>query len=135
MKTCHHILIACLVFSLPGCAGLQKKQNNANSPFNVQGWGGTTCAEMLYDIDPANGGTKAGQNIGLYQSWISGFVSGINYSNRSIYDVSGDTSPNDSFEWIKNYCIQNPDESVPTALHELVMQWERKGKVLTHAKE
>lgn len=135
MQIHNTILIICLIIPASGCTGLQKKQNEQVNPFNVQGWGGTLCTEMLSDINSANGGTKAGQNIGLYQSWISGFVSGINYADDSIYDVSGDTSPNDSFEWVKNYCIKNPDESVPTALHELVIQWEIDGKVLTQAKE
>ncbi len=130
-------LIFAVLFTtfLFGCANIKQKASNNISSHSAQGWGGTTCGEMLHDIDPANGGTKAGQNIGLYQSWISGFISGVNYSRNDIYDVSGDTSPNDSFDWVKNYCIQNPTTPVPLALHELILKWKKEGKVLSKADE
>lgn len=112
------------------CANLQQKQTNEVSPFSAQGWGGTTCNEMLHDIHPATGGKHAEQNIGLYQSWISGFVSGVNYARNNVYDVSGATSPNDSFEWVKNYCLQNPIDPFPVALHKLIQHWKTEGKIL-----
>lgn len=111
------------------CANLQQKQSNEVSPFSAQGWGGTSCNEMLHDIHPATGGKHAGQNIALYQSWISGFVSGVNYARDDVYDVSGATSPDDSFEWVKNYCLQNPIDPFPVALHKLIQHWQAEGKI------
>lgn len=129
------ILTIWVAANISGCANLPSKQTQAMTPFSAQGWGGTVCSEMLRDIDPANGGKKAGQNIGLYQSWISGFVSGVNYARSDIYDISGATSPNESFDWIKQYCLRHPDHPIPVALHELISHWEREGKILTKADE
>ena len=101
----------------------------------LKGGAARLAGEMLHDINPSNGGTQAGQNIGLYQSWISGFVSGINYARSDIYDISGATSPNDSFDWIKNYCERNLNQPIPAALHELILQWNKEGRILTKEEE
>lgn len=116
-----------------GCASTQTKQttsSNELSPFSAQGWGGTTCKELMHDIAPSNVGfQQAVQNIHLYQSWASGFVSGVNYENKNVYDSSGGTSPEDTFAWLKQYCSENKDTAIPIAMHELLQQWEREGKV------
>lgn len=115
-----------------GCASVPNKQTKELSPFSAQGWGGTTCHEMLNDIDPNNSNKDvAGLNIGLYQSWISGFISGTNYAQTSVYDVSGASTPEESFTWIKNYCLDHPQTPIPLALHELILAWESEGIILT----
>ena len=135
MQNSNIIFCVCMVATVYGCANLQPKQSQSVSPFSAQGWGGTTCNEMLHDIHPATSGERAGQNIGLYQSWISGFVSGVNYTRNDAYDVSGATSPNDSFEWVKNYCLENPIDPFPVALHKLIQHWKTEGKVLAKEEE
>ena len=77
---------------------------------------------------------EAGLNIGLYQSWISGFISGANYAQNDVYDISGDTQPTESFEWVKQYCLQFPIDPVPLALHKLIEAWEREGKIIYQGK-
>lgn len=131
-KIIFNVAITLVVY---GCANLQQKQSGDVSPFSAQGWGGTTCNEMLHDIHPATGGKQAGQNTGLYQSWISGFVSGVNYARNDVYDISGATSPTESFEWVKNYCLQNPIDPFPVALHKLIQHWQAEGKILTREGE
>ncbi len=114
------ILIASLIAN--GCATMQAKQTDTNkaAPFSAQGWGGTACKELIHDITPKNiGFQQAVQNIRLYQSWASGFVSGVNYSDSDVYDVSGATTPKDTFIWLKNYCADNLETAIPIALHEL----------------
>lgn len=130
MPTFKIILSIWIAVSVSACANLQQKQSDDVSPFSAQGWGGTTCNEMLHDIHPATGGKQAGQNIGLYQSWISGFVSGVNYARNDVYDISGATSPTESYEWVKNYCLQNPIDPFPVALHKLIQHWQAEGKIL-----
>lgn len=125
------ILFICTTAIVCGCANLQPKPSGDVSPFSAQGWGGTTCNEMLHDIHPNTAGKQAAQNIGLYQSWISGFVSGVNYTRDDAYDVSGATSPEESFEWVKNYCLQYPIDPLPVALHKLIQHWNEQGKLLT----
>ena len=120
-----------LAAALCGCANLQPKPPQEVSAFSAQGWGGTTCNEMLHDIHTATAGERAAQNVGLYQSWLSGFISGVNYSRDDVYDVSGATNPTDSYEWVKNYCLQNPIDPLPVAVHQLIQHWQTNGKVLT----
>ena len=125
-----------IVVLLSGCASIPTHQANKLKPFSAQGWGGTTCAEMLSDIDPNNSNKDiAGLNIGLYQSWISGFISGTNYAESEIYDVSGNSTPEQSFAWIQNYCIENPEVAVPLAMHELILAWQQENIVLREAKQ
>ena len=135
MRFLKYIAIISIIANIFGCANLQSKQTEEVAPFSAQGWGGTICREMMHDINPANGGKKAGQNIGLYQSWISGFISGINYARSDVYDISGATDPTESFDWVKQYCVQHPDHPIPMALHALISQWEQEGKILTKANE
>ena len=125
-------LIAYLVSILLGCASLQPKEPEQVAPFSAQGWGGTTCEELIHDISPKKVGfEQAVKNVNLYQSWISGFISGVNYARNDVYDVSGATDPEDSFKWVKQHCDQHLDKPVPEALHELLDQWQQEEKVLT----
>ena len=129
------LLLAILLAS--SCATLQTKQTETDdelSPFSAQGWGGAVCKQLIHDIEPKNVGFQQSvQNIHLYQSWASGFVSGINYENKHVYDVSGGTSPEDTFAWLKQHCSENQDIAIPIALHELLQQWEQEGKIQAQA--
>ena len=118
--------------ALNGCAPMHTNQQDrsiAVAPFSAQGWGGTTCQQLIYDITPGNVGfEQAVQNIKMYQSWTGGFISGVNYEDNITYDVSGGTSPEDTFVWLKEYCQNNMDTPVPVALHERILLWEKQGK-------
>ncbi len=126
------VILNCLV--LGACASNQSRQDAPLAPFSAQGWGGTTCKELTHDITPKNVGfDQAVQNIHLYQSWASGFVSGVNYSDSDVYDVSGATTPEDTFLWLKDYCADNLEVAIPIALHELLDIWQKEGKTLKQA--
>ena len=134
MQTYKTLLILCAFLFALGCATNQPKENNKLTPFSAQGWGGTTCEELMHDISPKKVGfNQAVQNIRLYESWASGFVTGVNYSDSSVYDVSGDTTPKEIFAWLKDYCEEHSDTAVPIALHALIGIWEKEGKVITKA--
>ena len=130
------VLLICTVVS--SCASIQRKQTESEdvpTPFSAHGWGGATCKELIHDITPENVGfQQAVQNIRLYQSWASGFVSGVNYSDNNVYDVSGATSPEDTFIWLKEFCSENNATAIPLALHELLEIWKNEGKVIHKAK-
>lgn len=121
------LLVVIVLFA--GCATTDTKKDTDVAPFSAQGWGGATCKELVHDITPANVGfQQAVENIRLYQSWASGFVSGVNYSDNDVYDISGATSPEDTFAWLKAYCEQNVEAAIPIALHELLLTWRQEGK-------
>lgn len=126
------IIVATVLFT--GCATTETKKDTSVTPFSAQGWGGTTCKELIHDITPSNVGfQQAVEHIRLYQSWASGFVSGVNYSDNDVYDVSGATSPEETFAWLKEYCSESPDTAIPVALHELILDWQQQGKVQVKA--
>lgn len=126
------IYITLASLALSGCVSMHTKQGNnstAVTPFSAQGWGGTTCQQLIYDITPGNVGfQQAVQNIRMYQSWTSGFISGVNYEDNIAYDVSGGTSPEETFVWLKEFCHNNADTPVPVALHERILTWKEQGK-------
>ncbi len=116
-----------------GCATTQTKsvESNEIAPFSAQGWGGAICENLNHDILPKNVGfQRAIQNIRLYQSWASGFVSGVNYADSDVYDISGATTPQDTFTWLNDYCEEHPGTAIPIALHELMGIWRAEGKTL-----
>lgn len=126
------LVVVTLLFA--GCATTETKKDTDVTPFSAQGWGGATCKELIHDITPSNVGfQQAVEHIRLYQSWASGFVSGVNYSDNDIYDVSGATSPEETFAWLKDYCSENSDTAIPVALHELILNWQQQGKVQVKA--
>ena len=132
MRNFYHSSILLATLFISGCASTLTKQAESNdiAPFSAQGWGGTDCKELIHDITPKNVGfQQAVQNIRLYQSWASGFVSGVNYSDSDMYDVSGATTPEDTFIWLKDYCADNLETAIPVALHELLVIWESEGKI------
>ena len=117
-----------------GCATTGSKKDTEIPPFSAQGWGGAPCKELIHDITPSNVGFhQAVANIRLYQSWASGFVSGINYQDKNVYDISGGSTPEEIFAWLKNYCTEHQDIPIPIALHELQQVWKQEGKVLQQA--
>ena len=123
------VLISC-AFSI-SCANNPSKHNTEVSPYSAQGWGGTTCEQLIDDITPKKVGfEQAVSNIKAYQAWLSGFVSGVNYSSSDTYDVSGKTEPEESFTWIKEYCEEHHEATVPQALHILLNTWEKEGKII-----
>jgi len=126
------LVVATLLFA--GCATTETKKDTDVAPFSAQGWGGATCKELIHDITPSNVGfQQAVENIRLYQSWASGFVSGVNYSDNDVYDVSGATSPEETFAWLKDYCSENLSTAIPVVLHELILNWQQEGKVQVKA--
>jgi hypothetical protein len=44
--------------------------------------------------------------------------------------VSGATTPEDTFVWLKSYCEENPDTAIPIALHKLIRIWQSEGKTI-----
>ncbi|MEM1003517.1 MAG: hypothetical protein AAGH46_12800 [Bacteroidota bacterium] len=122
----------CFCFVMFSCASLQTNDPQEISPYSAQGWGGTSCNQLINDITPINVGfDQAVQNIKAYQAWVSGFISGVNYASTDAYDISGATDPEESFIWLKEYCEQQPNAAVPEALHKLLEIWEKEGKIIT----
>ncbi len=133
MKKFYFALAVLLSSFISGCATTKEPSSESNeiAPFSAQGWGGAICKDLNHDILPKNVGfQQAVQNIRLYQSWASGFVSGVNYADNDVYDVSGATTPEEIFVWLKNHCEENPENAIPIALHELMAAWEEEGKIL-----
>ena len=131
MHTIKSSLIIISSLFIFACASTQTKQEETVQPYSAQGWGGTTCEQLIHDITPKKVGfNQAVQNIKAYQAWVSGFISGVNYASNDAYDVSGSTDPEESFIWLKEYCDEHHETAVPEALHELLEIWEKEGKVI-----
>jgi len=55
-------------------------------------------------------------------------VSGVNYADIAMYDISGDTSSEQTLAWIEQHCQQAPSDTVPSALHQLMQNWQTTGQ-------
>ena len=65
---------------------------------------------------------------GEYTSWLGGFITGVNYSNGDIDDISGGLDNTALLKWIYNYCDENPLATVATAAHNLMQHLYESGK-------
>ena len=103
----------------------------AVASYYAQGWGATTCEQLSLDLSSQQlSSEQALANRTLYQAWISGFVSGVNYADFDISDISGDTDAQHTLEWIEHYCQRSPHYSVPHAFHQLMQYWLSTGKTV-----
>ena len=59
MQTFKSLLILCAFLLTIGCASNQPKTANELTPFSAQGWGGTTCEELIHDISPKKVGIQS----------------------------------------------------------------------------
>jgi len=128
------ILYCCLVAVLSACASTPPTDHQANSQiaknsYYAQGWGATSCRQLSIDLSTQQlTERQAIANRYLYQAWISGFVSGVNYADIAMYDISGDTSSEQTLAWIEQHCQQAPSDTVPSALHQLMQNWQTTGQ-------
>ena len=120
-----------LVLALNACATTVTQDAQHSHSYRAQGWGATSCQQLNDDLsDTALSRKQSAANMHLYQSWLSGFISGVNYAHDDVYDVSGNSAVEDVLAWLKDYCADQPEQNVPVALHELIQECQRLGKTL-----
>lgn len=127
-------LITVLITVLSACASAPPTNSHAHHQtakhaYYAQGWGATSCQQLSTDLSTQQlTGQQATANRYLYQAWISGFISGVNYADMTVYDISGDTSSELTLAWIEQHCQHAPNDSIPSALHQLMQNWQTTGR-------
>ena len=96
--------------------------------FSAQGWGATNCQEMMTDLATAEQHAIQGLNKHMYEAWLSGLISGVNYADASLYDVAGDMGPEEVLILLKTYFAEHPQTSIPLAMQALFQDWLQSGK-------
>jgi hypothetical protein len=118
------LLVALLIVTGAGSA---KGEDEPYPPRSIYGAGTRSCGEWLK--------SRADQNKSFeyqYQSWIDGFLSGVNLMGTDLPDVLGTypaTKPIDAvafYAWIDNYCRQNPLNSLVTATAALRLELAKR---------
>jgi hypothetical protein len=79
-----------------------------------------SCGTYVSDFNNA-------QRKVLYGTWITGYITGINYSNSDISDISGGLDTEALLKWIYNYCEQYPLKKVSNGAHYLVQELYESG--------
>ena len=100
----------------------------AAKSFSAQGWGATNCQGMMDDLASADTSSIQSLNKHMYEAWLSGFISGVNYADAALYDVAGDMGPEQVLILLKAYCIEHPETDVPLAMKALFQDWIESGK-------
>lgn len=105
----------------------------AAKSFSAQGWGATNCQEMMDDLTSADKHSIQSLNKHMYEAWLSGFISGVNYADAALYDVAGDMGPEEVLTLLKAYCAEHPTVAVPLAMKALFQDWSESGKSVKEA--
>ena len=117
-----------LALALSACATTAPKDTAPSYAYRAQGWGATSCQQLTDDLNnTALSRKQSAANTHLYQSWLSGFISGVNYAWDDTYDVSGNSEVESVLAWLNNYCAEQPEQTIPLALHVLMQEWQRLG--------
>ena len=85
----------------------------------VLGAGGDSCQTMF---EESRVRFKSDRSIArFYQSWMLGFISGMNLANFAAGSARTPVSikAGELRDWIEKYCIENPDHDVVTATVKL----------------
>jgi len=92
----------------------------------LTGAGTRSCGQIIADLEKDEFLTS------MYQSWIAGFLGGLNAGPRLGDDVGIDVSDYEGhWLWIRNYCAENPLNQVWEAAWLLFRELAvRQGKQL-----
>jgi hypothetical protein len=61
-----------------------------------------------------------------YESWLMGYISGINHGKPGKADYSNGIAPDGLVQWVENYCRQNPLSPFSHAVEEMLEEIGRK---------
>jgi len=74
---------------------------DANGVSRIWGVGGDSCVKFLND-------RQSPLTLKPYESWLGGFITGINSQIPDTYDITGGTDMDGLLEWIAQWCGVNP---------------------------
>lgn len=58
-------------------------------------------------------------------AWVTGYLSGLNYSDAVLTDVLKDQNSKVLYSWIDNYCAQNPRKRIHHACNALINELDK----------
>ena len=58
----------------------------------------------------------AGEDTDKYKHYIKGFLTAYNIFTEKTYSISGSMTETDVYEWLQEYCADNPMSGLETAL-------------------
>jgi len=122
-----HFALALFSLVLTSACVSTPTQPSAKS-FSAQGWGATNCQEMMDDLASADKDSIQSLNKHMYEAWLSGFISGVNYADMTVYDIAGDMGPEEVLSLLKSYCGKHPETAIPLAMKTLFQDWMASGK-------
>lgn len=96
----------------------QGRAADTNGKFAVRGIGSTKCSQMLSAIDSKDK-TMSKDSIILYSSWLNGYVSHLNRSEKSTYDIVPLSDTTQLLAVVVNQCRNNAGslvESITSAV-------------------
>ena len=87
----------------------------AGGTFQVFGVATTSCGKYISHFNDVRWKV-------LYRNWVTGFMTGVNYSSKDIDDISGGLDSDALLKFIYNYCEENPLKTVSDGAHYLVQE-------------
>jgi len=111
MKLMHAAVFLLLGLKLANVANAADKNDN----FSIMGYGANSCATFT---EARRHPTDLEAN--LYVTWLTGYLTGVNFSVDRTYSIAGATRMNGLLEWVDNYCASNPTKDFSHAVIMLV---------------
>jgi len=96
-----------------------------NQRFATFGLGAKSCAHYL-------GAVEAGDEmLDYYNNYTLGYLSAFNLIVPSTYDILGERSMSDAFDWLTDYCRKNPQSLYVNAVASLTESYFEKRQNFT----
>ena len=111
------LLLASALLSAP----LQAKDVNQN--FATFGKGSDSClAYMEARLD------NNGRNMDRFKHFVFGYLTAFNLMIPQTFNILGERSMSDAFDWLDGYCLKAPDDNMTNAVASLTQAYygERK---------
>jgi hypothetical protein len=95
---------------------------DSSGKFTVLSMGTKSCGEVVADFKE-DGRGKFNNSI-----WVAGYITAVNEHVASRSNITAGTDPAAWDQWINNYCMAKPLESLASATAALVKELSKKRK-------
>ncbi len=112
------VVLFIVTFALPRLSAYDKNQR-----FKAYNPGLEPCSEIDAMLDRRMKGYTVQQQADYEQIvryWLAGFGTAWNYFMPDTYDIQGEYTTQQIWDWIENYCEKNPDKKLVDATVILV---------------
>jgi hypothetical protein len=118
MKYRFYLLLPALLICLSAQSTLAADAKNS---YLIMGPGSYTCDRIVSDL-ATDAKSHNPASIIVDSNWLAGNLTSYNRDTKGTYSVLGNSSFDEAFAWVVQYCQDNPDQIYAGAVDALVQK-------------